>query len=218
MKRRDLLYATGTIALSAIGLDSLVLPASAVPTEASGICPADLASLSITEDNILGPYYRPGAPFRTRIAPPNAPGQRTLVSGRVWGYDTRRPLPGVVLDIWQADKDGHYDNDESVVRVDPNRYRYRARLLTDARGYYQFETVHPGAYQTRPNRWRPSHIHYMVGKPGYRTLVTQLYFQGDRYNGGDRHIKPSLTVDFRPVQWGRETVESGIFDIVLAPA
>jgi len=31
-----------------------------------------------------------------------------IVSGRVWGFDTKRPLTGVVLDVWQVDINGNY--------------------------------------------------------------------------------------------------------------
>src|SRR4051812_36680659 len=118
---------TSTLGILAAG--GLVLPASAEPTPASGTLgkygdylaergeavperPRG-ASWAPTEDNILGPYYRKGSPYRAKITPPLEPGNVLVVSGRVWGVDTRKPLAGAVLDIWQANSSGRYDNDDS---------------------------------------------------------------------------------------------------------
>src|SRR5262249_49963050 len=67
-----------------------------------------------TEDNILGPYYREGAPYRAKITPPLAKGTTLVIRGRVWGFDTKKPLVNALLDIWQADADGRYDNDDAT--------------------------------------------------------------------------------------------------------
>ncbi|MEM9418397.1 MAG: hypothetical protein AAGA25_04975, partial [Planctomycetota bacterium] len=66
----------------------------------------------VTEPNILGPYHREGAPYRAKITPPLEPGPTLLITGTVWGHDTQKPLPGVTLDIWQANAQGRYDNDD----------------------------------------------------------------------------------------------------------
>ena len=52
--------------------------------------------------------FREGAPYRAKVTPPLAEGTVLLVSGRVWGADTRKPLAGAVLDVWQADAHGRY--------------------------------------------------------------------------------------------------------------
>ena len=33
--------------------------------------------------------------------------------------------------------------------------------------------------------FRPSHIHFKITPPGFNTLITQLYFQGDPYLSTD---------------------------------
>jgi len=176
------------------------------------------APATITEDNILGPYYRPGAPFRGKVTPPVEPGVVLVVRGRVWGHDTRQPLRDVTLDVWQANAEGRYDNDAPEQPPAAGVFMNRARLLTDERGYYEFETVHPGRYLIGPNRWRPSHIHYLIQCPGYRRLVTQLYFEGDPMNEKDEFIKPSLIIDIARVATRGAEIEVGQFDIVLAKA
>jgi catechol 1,2-dioxygenase len=172
----------------------------------------------VTDDNILGPYYRAGAPYRGKITPPLEKGTVMVISGRVWGYDTRKPLPGTVLDIWQANADGRYDNDDPANPPAKDVYKNRARLITDETGYYEFETVHPAPYQVGKNAWRPSHIHYLVRAAGYKSLVTQLYFKGDPHNKTDEFIKESLIIEVRPQKTPGGTYETGVFDIVLAPA
>jgi protocatechuate 3,4-dioxygenase beta subunit len=219
--------------LAVLGAGGLVLPASAQPTPQAGEvgeygrflaqalgrpAPAPEMPLKPTEDCILGPYHRPGAPYRAKITPPLEPGTVLLVKGRVWGADTRRPLAGARLDIWQANAVGRYDNDDP--RNPPNKdvFLNRARLITDETGYYEFETVHPGPYQIGPKAWRPSHIHYWISHPGYTQLITQLFFKGDPHNRTDEFIKESLIIDVQKQTVGKVNYEVGQFDIVLAPA
>jgi len=171
-----------------------------------------------TEDNILGPFYREHAPFRAKVTPPLEAGVIVLVTGRVWGYDTRKPLSKAIIEVWQANAKGRYDNDDPSKPPANNVFLNRTRLVTDENGSYEFETIHPGAYQIGPNQWRPSHIHYMVHHPGYQTLVTQLYFEGDPRNKTDQFIKQSLIVAFEQKKVGNANIELGRFDIVLAPA
>src|SRR4051812_4964563 len=171
-----------------------------------------------TEDNILGPYYREGAPFRAKITPPLAKGITMLIRGRVWGFDTKKPLVNALLDIWQADADGRYDNDDANKPPAKGVFVNRARVLTDETGYYEYETVHPGPYKIGPEAWRPSHVHYLVRKAGYANLITQLYFKGDKHNAADEFIKPSLIITLEPTKVNGSAIETGVFDVVLAPA
>lgn len=168
-----------------------------------------------TQDNILGPYYREGAAFRGKVTPPLEPGVVMLVRGRVWGLDTREPLAGAVIDLWQADHEGRYDNDDPEHPPAENMFRNRCRVVTDATGYYEYETVHPGAYPLGRERWRPPHIHYLVRAKGYQRLITQLYFRGDPHQAADDFIKPPLVIDLQQVRRGAGSFELGTFDIVL---
>jgi catechol 1,2-dioxygenase len=237
--RRELL---GRGCLGLAGAGGLILAGDALATEASGSLGAYASYLQqdpvpaaqpaqppaagprpaawvATEPNILGPYYRRGAPYRAKITPPLEPGTVLVISGRVWGLDTRRPLANVLLDIWQANARGRYDNDDPRNPPAADIFKNRARLVTDESGAYEFETVHPGPYQIGENAWRPSHIHYLVTHPGYRQLVTQLYFRGDRHNRTDAFIRESLIIDLREQRGPNNTTyKTGRFDIVLAAA
>ena len=171
-----------------------------------------------TEDNILGPYHRASAPFRAKITPPLEQGDPLVVRGRVWGLDTRRPLVNAVLDIWQANAAGRYDNDDRNNPPAENVFVNRARLFTDETGYYEYETIKPGRYSIGRDRWRPAHIHYLVAARGYRQLITQMYFDGDPINDSDAFIKPSLIITPESVRTENGVFQLGTFDIVLAPA
>jgi catechol 1,2-dioxygenase len=223
----------GTFGLASLGAAGLVLRAGAQPTPPSGglgnyerlVKAQDPQGIELpkkwapTEDNILGPFHRAGAPFRAKITPPLEPGTVLLISGRVWGFDTKKPLPSAVLDIWQANAQGRYDNDDPDKPPARDVFLNRARLITDENGAYEFETIHPAPYQIGPKRWRPSHIHYLVRHAGYKQLVTQLYFAGDPHNKTDDFIKESLIIEPARVKApAGGAYERGTFDIVLEPA
>jgi protocatechuate 3,4-dioxygenase beta subunit len=173
---------------------------------------------AVTEDNILGPFHRPGAPYRAKITPPMEPGVVMLIRGRVYGFDTRRPLAGAVLDVWQASANGRYDNDDPKRPPAADVFTNRARLITDENGFYEFETIKPGAYRIDKTTWRPNHIHFWIRHTAYRPLVTQLYFRGDEHQKGDPWIKESLIIELRDQKTpGGQAYKTGTFDIVLAP-
>jgi catechol 1,2-dioxygenase len=219
----------GSLGLAA-GASSLVLPVYAQPTETSGELgeqspvfaaidpPAPPGDFKPTEDNILGPYHRKFAPFRAKVTPPLEPGEMLVVRGRVWAQDTRKPLAGAIVEVWQANAAGRYDNDDQDKPPKPGVFVNRARVLADETGHYEYETIKPGRYKIGPQLWRPAHIHYMAAAAGYKTLVTQLYFKGDPYNDKDDFIKQSLIIDPLVKKFRGGSVQLGTFDIVLAKA
>lgn len=141
-----------------------------------------------TPENPLGPYYREGAPFRSDFAD-GQPGTVFTLEGTVFGgADADTPLAGAVLDIWQADHAGIYDNES------PD-YLFRGRLETDAQGRYSLRTIVPGNYELSPGHYRPAHLHLLVSAPGHRELVTQLYFAGDPFNEDDPMFLEELLIE-----------------------
>ncbi|MBY0358583.1 MAG: hypothetical protein K2W82_11325 [Candidatus Obscuribacterales bacterium] len=221
LQRRQLLTAAaalGSSCLTGLGSNLLATEPSGDLKAYPGI-DAEAAALAATEKNILGPYYRPGAPYRAKITPPHEPGTVLLVNGIVRAADTGKPLPFAVLDIWQANEQGHYDNENDA---NPNAkpanglYLLRARLVTNEDGYYEYETIHPGAYEYAENAWRPAHIHYMVSAHGYKQLVTQMYFDGDKHNKTDQFIHDSLIMPVASKTSHGKSYEAVTFNIVLA--
>ena len=109
-------------------------------------------------------------------------GERIVVSGRVLD-ENGKPLPGVLVEIWQANAAGRYNHrvDQHDAPLDPN-FTGAGRFLTDDAGAYRFMTIRPGEYPWRNhyNAWRPAHIHFSLFGPAIVTrLVTQMYFPGD---------------------------------------
>src|ERR1043165_52318 len=175
--------------LAAARLRELAIPAEQAP-----------ANFPLTETNILGPYHPANVPFRAKITPPLEPGNVLVIRGRVWGQDTRRVLANTVIDVGKATARARYDNDDEQPPPAANLFVNRARLMTDENGYYEYETIHPGAYQIGPRAWRPPHIHYWVRHTGYRPLITQLYFRGDPHQRDDQFIRQSLIITLREVR------------------
>lgn len=109
-------------------------------------------------------------------------GERIIISGRVLD-ESGRPVPGVLIEIWQANAAGRYihKTDQHQAPIDPHFFG-GGRAVTDAQGRYRFLTIKPGAYPwgNHPNAWRPAHVHFsLLGASIAERLVTQMYFPGD---------------------------------------
>jgi catechol 1,2-dioxygenase len=168
-------------------------PPVAAPRDATS--PAADKPCAITEASIEGPYYRDGAPPRVDLADPGAPGTHIVLAGRVFAEDCKTPIEGAVLDLWQADSAGRYDNDGHAP-LDPATFLLRGKLKAERDGRYTTRTVIPGPYLNGA-QYRPAHIHVKVSAPGFQTITTQLYFEGDKYNAIDPFIHTSLIMPIR---------------------
>jgi protocatechuate 3,4-dioxygenase beta subunit len=112
----------------------------------------------------------------------DAIGQRIVVYGRVLD-ENARPVPGALLEFWQANAGGRYRHRKEgyLAALDPN-FGGCGRAITDSEGRYWFRTIKPGAYPwpNGVNDWRPAHIHFSVfGHAFAQRLITQMYFEGD---------------------------------------
>jgi protocatechuate 3,4-dioxygenase beta subunit len=198
MTRRRLLelgLALPPLAAVAARLDVLVGDAeAAVPLAATpAIADEDDPTPALTE----GPYFTPNSPLRRSIVPAGAPGTRLTLTGRVL-TTAGRPVARALVDFWQADARGVYDN---------RGYRFRGHQLTDARGRYRLLTVVPGLYSGRTR-----HIHVKVQAPGRSVLTTQLFFPGVARNRSDGIFDRELLVRGWRLAGGRRVAR---FDFVL---
>ena len=111
-------------------------------------------------------------------------GERIIVTGRVLD-EHGNGLPGVILELWQANACGRYVHWREVdfpAPLDPN-FIGVGQTRTNEDGEYRFLTIRPGPYPwgNHPNAWRPAHIHVSLLGPALGSrLVTQMYFQGDQ--------------------------------------
>ena len=125
--------------------------------------------------------YKPMANLSTALGA-QAQGERIIVAGRVVDEDGR-PVPNVMIEIWQANAAGRYDHarDQHDAPLDP-AFHGTGLVFSDAQGEYSFVSIKPGAYPWRnhDNAWRPNHIHYSLFGPGFaQRIITQMYFPGD---------------------------------------
>jgi len=144
-----------------------------------------------TTTDILGPFYRPGAPMRSDIIPPDSKGIPMNLSGTIFKEDGKTPLNNVLVEIWQCDENEQYDNTS-------DGYLFRGAIKTSKNGKYAFKTIVPVPYKADPNNeesWRPAHIHMRVSVAEQQDLITQIYFKGDKYNDTDRSASSPQAVN-----------------------
>ena len=191
--RRDFLTLAAGMpaALALAAADGRAQSAPLAPTPA---CPADAAP---TPRQTPGPFYKPHSPRRTSLLEPGMDGTRIVVTGAVLSTDCQ-PVAGALVDFWQADAAGVYDN---------AGYRLRGHQFTDDQGRYRLETVVPGLY---PGRTR--HFHVNVQAPHHPVLTTQLYLPGEPANPRDFLYRPELLVTLANEAGG----QVGTFTFVLA--
>jgi len=169
--RRAVLGAGIFAAGSLIRIDSSVAQASLPPTPACH--DGDEATLRQTE----GPFFKPSSPERAELLEAGMPGQPIELVGFVISR-TCKPLAGALLDFWQADDKGRYDN---------SGFRLRGHQFSDAEGRYRLRSIVPGVYVGRTR-----HIHVKVQPRGGRVLTTQLYFPGEAQNRADGLFRSEL--------------------------
>jgi len=166
-----------------------------------------------TESTVLGPFYVPGAPELPIGADLSAglSGEKAHFAGRVLTAEGK-PIPGATLDVWSTDNEGWYD-----VQLQGQAMRARGKIKTDADGRYAFWTVKPVSYPIptdgpvgqmllRMGRhpYRPAHTHMILSAPGYETVTTHVFVEGDPYLESDAvfAVKNSLVVEFKQHQPG----------------
>lgn len=139
---------------------------------------------TITTTDILGPFYRPGAPFRINLNPENFNGEVLYLSGKIKKEDGKTPMKNCLIEIWQCREDGFYDNVS-------DEFLYRASQKTDKNGFYQFITAIPVPEPTDETLtvFRPAHIHMRISAKGQQDLITQIYFYGDPNSPTDPSTK-----------------------------
>ncbi|HXL94072.1 MAG TPA: intradiol ring-cleavage dioxygenase [Streptosporangiaceae bacterium] len=176
-----------------------------------------------TESTVLGPFHVVKSPVRelgdTIDLVGN--GQPLLVRGRV--LDTEgNPVPGALLDVWQANDQGFYDVQQPEVQPRTNG---RGLFTADADGAYWFRTIVPSHYPiptdgpvgklltaTKRHPYRPAHIHFIVTAPGRRLLTTHLFVAGSEYLESDAvfAVKRSLIAECTLTDDGDEAAHYGL--------
>jgi protocatechuate 3,4-dioxygenase beta subunit len=169
-------------------------PTSLPPTPSCG--GGTQATVAQTE----GPYFKPNSPEKANLAADVNKGTHLVVAGSVLSTSCQ-PVSHALIDVWQADADGQYDNAGNTLR---------GHLFSDSSGHYRFVTVVPGLY---PGRTR--HIHVKVQAPNGPVLTTQLYFPGEPRNAGDSIFQKELLMAVTNATGGSK---DATFDFVVRTA
>jgi catechol 1,2-dioxygenase len=144
-----------------------------------------------TDANLLGPFWRMDSPPTkngdTIIRSPT-PGPVLFVDA--WFRDTSgKPIAGAEVDVWHSSTEGFYENQDPV-QADMN---LRGKFTTDRDGHISFRSVKPAGYPipidgpvgellraAGRHNMRPAHLHFLTYKPGFKTLISQIYDPEDK--------------------------------------
>jgi hydroxyquinol 1,2-dioxygenase len=143
-----------------------------------------------TAANMLGPFWRLNSPRSENggsIVRSPTPGPALFMNGQVRDQ-AGRPIAGVEIDVWHSSPEGFYENQDDK-QADMN---LRGKFVTDKDGRFGFRSVKPAGYpipidgpagefiraQGR-HHYRPAHLHFLLYKPGFKTLISQVYVNDD---------------------------------------
>jgi len=143
-----------------------------------------------TDQSLLGPFWRMNSPRVENggsIVRSDTLGPSLFVNGRVMDKNGR-PVAGAEVDVWHASPVGLYENQDP----DQADMNLRGKFLTDAEGRFAFRSVmfvgYPiptngvvGRLLKAQNRhpYRPAHLHALIFKAGFKTLISQVYDPAD---------------------------------------
>ena len=149
-----------------------------------------------TQANLLGPFWRDDQPLSVSgdsLVRSPTPGATLVV--RVSIEDAEgRPVAGAEVDVWHSSPEGLYENQDPT-QAEMN---LRGRFVSDDAGCFHFRSVKPAGYPipvdgpvgelvkaTRRHNWRPAHLHFMIYKHGFKTLISQIYSPDDEHIDSD---------------------------------
>jgi catechol 1,2-dioxygenase len=180
-----------------------------------------------TQANNLGPFFRAGAPRcedGASLLRSPTPGPPLRFKG--WVRDRGgKPIEAAEVDVWHSSPVGLYENQ------DPGQaeMNLRGKFVTRADGSFSFTTVRPAGYpvpidgptgallgaQKRHN-FRPAHLHFLIYKPGFKTIASQVYDPADPHLETDSQfgVTQALIGDYRQQPDGSVLLE---FSFVIEP-
>jgi protocatechuate 3,4-dioxygenase, alpha subunit len=141
-----------------------------------------------TASQTVGPFFSiglcPQTPNNLTPAELAAGADVVTVRGRVLDGDGQG-VPDAILEIWRADERGNYASAEND--CDSNGVpRGFARIPTNERGEFEFQTLKPGSIKGSRGEIHAPHLAVLIFMRGLlRHLVTRVYFPQEPANEGD---------------------------------
>jgi protocatechuate 3,4-dioxygenase beta subunit len=176
---------------------------------------------SETQANQLGPFWRDDQPLSKNgdsLLRSPTPGPGLVVRAAI-ADQNGDPVAGAEIDVWHSSPQGLYENQDP----EQAEMNLRGRFISDEAGCFDFRSIKPAGYPipvdgpvgelvraTRRHHYRPAHLHFMIYKPGYKTLISQIYTPDDEHIDSDvqfgvtralignyvRHDEPSPELGF----------------------
>ncbi|MGH9930590.1 MAG: protocatechuate 3,4-dioxygenase [Pyrinomonadaceae bacterium] len=114
-------------------------------------------------------------PWKATIVSEGEPGEPLIVSGTIYAPDSRTPLEGISLFVYQTDATGRYSTNGG----DNRNTRIHGLMRSNSDGRYEFRTIKPVSY---PGTRNPAHIHAYVSGPGYPEYwIDEYHFDDDPF-------------------------------------
>ena len=144
-----------------------------------------------TSQSLLGPFWRMNSPRVENggsIVRSETPGPALFMTARVIDK-AGNPIDGAHVEIWHSSPVGFYENQDPT----QENFNLRGIFTTDADGRFWFRSVKPAGYpiptdgvvgrllsaQDR-HPYRPAHVHALIFKQGFKTLISQVYADDDK--------------------------------------
>lgn len=137
---------------------------------------------SQTPTQLEGPFFSPGSPERSDLVATRQTPLKIKLAGEVVDSFCRS-TPGALLDFWQCDEKGNYDNRSDSLR---------GHQFANNKGGFILQSLMPGEYAGRT-----PHLHVKVQRKNGPVLTTQLYFPNQTRNQRDFLFDPRLVVETR---------------------
>jgi protocatechuate 3,4-dioxygenase alpha subunit len=149
----------------------------------------------ITPSQTVGPFFKYGLTpdgkydwndaFTGNLVTPDTSGERIRIEGRVFDGDGA-VVPDAMLEIWQADAQGHFADPQDKRALPNSKFRGFGRCGTDADGGYSFDTIKPGQVPDPDGTAQAPHILLAVfGRGMLMHFYTRIYFDGEPANAAD---------------------------------
>ena len=185
-----------------LGVSSLVCllnnpaPPSAGERERDGDGDGNGNDASGTSHNLLGPFWRMGSPRTANgasIVRSPTPGPRLWVRAQLIDQQGA-PVADAEVDVWHCSPTGLYENQTQARAEGQIDMNLRGKFSTDAQGRFSFRSVKPMGYPVPTDGvvgqmlaaqgrhpMRPAHVHVLVFKEGFKTLISQVYADDDAH-------------------------------------